>query len=95
MGEGFRQLCVGFVIIVWYVGLLVEVGKSVRGMWWSRARGGVGDGDSGMCVGVNSMRIVARECNFVLYGGVSMCKLVLRECVTCIFAAFCSCDDVA
>ena len=41
----------GFVIIVWYVGLIVKVGKSVRGMLWVRARGGVNDGDSGVCVG--------------------------------------------
>ena len=85
----------GFVIIVWYVGLIVKVGKSVRGMWWVRARGGVNDGDSGVCVGVDSMRIVAPECNFVLYVGVSMCKFVLNECVTCVSAFFCRCDAVA
>ena len=49
----------GFVIIVWYVCFIVKVGKFVRGMWRSRARGGVGDGDSVVCVGVNSMRIVS------------------------------------
>ena len=63
----------GFVIIVWYVGLIVKVCKFVRGMWWSRARGGVSDGDYGVCVGVDSMRIVAPECNFVLYVWVVMC----------------------
>jgi hypothetical protein len=55
----------GCVIIVWYVGLIVKVGKYVRGMWRSSARSGVGDGDSGVCVGVDSMPIVAPECNFV------------------------------
>ena len=55
----------GFVIIVWYVGLIVKVGKYVRGMWRSSARSGVGDGDSGVCGGVDSMPIVAPECNFV------------------------------
>ena len=53
------------VIIVWYVDLIVKVGKSVRGMWRSSARSGVGDGDSGVCVGVDSMPIVAPEFNFV------------------------------
>ncbi len=85
----------GCVIIVWYVGLIVKVGKSVRVMWRSKARGGAGDGDSGVCGGVDSMRVVAPECNFVLYIGVSMCKMVLCECVTCISAVFCKCDDVA
>ena len=79
----------GFVIFVWYVGIIVKVGKSVRGMRWSKARRGVGDGDSGVRVwGVESMRIDALECNFVLYVGISMCKLFLRECVTCISAVF-------
>ena len=55
----------GCVIIIWYVGLIVKVGKSVRGMWRSSARSGVGDGDSGVCVGVDSMPIVAPEFNFV------------------------------
>ena len=41
-----------------------------------------------LCVGVGSMRIVAQECNFVLYVGVSMCKFVLRECVTCVSVFF-------
>jgi len=83
-----QAIVFGFVIIVWYIGLIVKVGKSVRGIWWSMARGGVGDGDSGVCVGMDSMRIAAPYCNFVLYVGVSMCKMVLRECVTCIFAVF-------
>ena len=55
----------GCVIIIWYVGLIVKVGKSVRGMWRSSARSGVGDGDSGVCGGVDSMPIVAPEFNFV------------------------------
>ena len=55
----------GCVIIVWYVGILVKVGKSAREMWRSSARSGVGDGDSGVCVGVDSMPIVAPEFNFV------------------------------
>ena len=55
----------GRVIIVWYVGLIVKVGKYVRGMWRSNARIGVDDGDFGVCVGVDSMPIVAPEFNFV------------------------------
>ena len=55
----------GCVIIIWYVGLIVKVGKSVRGMWRSSARSIVGYGDSGVCVGVDSMPIVAPEFNFV------------------------------
>ena len=85
----------GFVIIVWYVGLIVKVSKYVRGMWWSMARGGLGNVDSCVCVGVDSMRVVAPECKFVWYVGVLMCKLVLHECVTCISAVFYRCDVVA
>jgi len=48
-----------------------------------------------VCGGVDSMPIVAPKCNIVLYVGVLMCKLVLRECVTCIFAVFYRCDAVA
>ena len=51
----------GCVIIVLCVGLIVKVGKHVQGMWRSGARGGVCDGDYGVCVwgGVDSMRVVA------------------------------------
>jgi hypothetical protein len=65
----------GCVITVGYAGLIVKVGKYGRGMLGSKARGGVGDSDSSVCVEVDSMRVVAPECNFVLYVGVSMCKL--------------------
>ena len=78
----------GCVVTVWYEGLIVKEGMSVRGIWRSKTRGGVGDGDSGMCVGVDSMRVVARECNFVLHVGVSMCELAMREGVTCFSVNF-------
>ena len=84
------------VITVWYVGLDVKVGKSIRGMWWSRTRG---DRCGRWCLwrvcGVDSMCVVVRECSFGLYVGVSMCELVLRECVDCISAVFCRYDAVA
>jgi len=83
------------VIIVWNIGLIVKVGTSVRGMLRSSSRGGVGDGDSSVCVGVDSVPIVAPKCNFVLYAGVSMCTLVLHESVTCSSAVFYRCDVVA
>ena len=41
----------GCVLTVsYYVGVIMKLGKSVRGMWWSKTRDGVGDGDSGVCV---------------------------------------------
>jgi len=85
----------GCILTVLYVGLIVKVGKSIRGMWCSMTRGGVGDGDSDVCVTVGNMRGVARECSLGLYVGVSMCKLVLCECVTYILLVFCKYDAIA
>ncbi len=85
----------GCVLTVLYEDLIVKVGNFVRKIWWSRTRGGVGDGDAGVRVGMDSMRIVARECNLGLYVAFSLCELILRECVTCIFAGLCRCDAVA